>query len=290
MATIFRHKVVSNTVTFNEAVNAPAGALQWGVDIMDGWKNTGDPEESAVELGSYRDGQSSSSFWPVRNRFVTIGGYAVAASEAGAEALSDVLVRDAFPRNQLLTVTRYEGIPKFVLAKRSSPVEFDWTAVQNGFRWLTTLSCDDPFKYGTTTFTASGGVAGSSVTGHTFPVTFPMTFSGTGNTTTGISLINHGTAYSPHFTATINGTLAKGAWRLSNDTTAKYIGYNVALSTTDLLVIDFRNQIATLNGVLLTSDYIGDFWQLAPGSNTIRLYAEYDVNALASITGYSAWE
>jgi len=291
MATIFKHKVVANTVTFNDSSVLPAGAQVWGLDIMDGWKDTGDPEESIVELGSYRDGSSSASFYPIRSKYVTVGGYVLAASEAEAEALADVLARDAFPRNQSLVLTRYEAVPKFANARRSGPVELDWSAVQTGFRWTTVLVLEDPFRYSTEVLSGSAGVAATSTVGHTFPVTFPMTFgasvSGTGN---GTSVNNKGTAYSSNFTATLNGVLNKGAWRLANDTTGKSIGFNVALATTDQFVLDFKNQIALLNGSPVSLDYTGTFWQLAPGSNSIRLYAEYDANASVTITGYSAWE
>lgn len=290
MATIFKHKVVSNAVTFNELASWPSGAQAWGLDIMEGWKTTGDPEESAVELGAYRDGQSSASFFPIRARFVTVGGYVVSSSEAGAEALADVLVRDAFPRNKTFSLTRYEAVPKFMSCKRAGSVEFDWTAVQNGFRWQTTLVGDDPLKYSTATLAATAGVAGTSTTGHSFPVTFPMSFTGSVPGTSSLNVNNVGTAYSPNFKVTINGLLGKGAWRLSNDTIGASIGFNVALAVTDQLVIDFKEQLATLNGQYLSSDYTGTFWQLAPGSNTIRLYAEYDANASASLVGYSAWE
>lgn len=289
MATIFRQKVVSNTVTFNDAL--PSGAYNFAVDICDGWKDTGDPEESSVELGSYRDGVSAASFFPVRAKFVTVGGYVVATSDVAAETLSDVLVRDAFPRNKKFAFARYEGTPKFLNVRRSGPVEFDWSAVPNGFRWSTTLMAEDPFRYGMTPLSGSTGVAATGTTGHTFPVTFPMTFSGSVSGSTSAANVNNvGTAPSSNFTAALTGNLAKGAWRLSNDTTGQSIGFNIALSTTDQLIIDFNNQVATLNGFPVSADYLGTFWQLVPGTNAIRLYAEYDANASATISGYSAWE
>jgi hypothetical protein len=288
MATIFRHKVVANTVTFNDVL--PASAVAFGVDIMDGWKDSGDPEESSVELGSYRDGVSSASFFPIRSKFITIGGYVYATSEANAEAVSDLLVRDAFPRNRSFPLYRYEAVPKFMNVRRSGPVEFDWSAVQNGFRWSTVVMAEDPFKYSLAAQVASTGVSGGIVSGHTFPVTFPMTFGSGSSVIIGAGITNAGTAYSHNFTARIVGPLSKGAWRLANDTTGDSIGFNVGLISSDQLVIDFLNQTATLNGSPISTDYTGSFWQLAPGSNVIRLYAEFDPGASATITAYSAWE
>lgn len=291
MATIFKHKVVSNGVTFNEAVTVPAGAQAWGLDVMEGWKDTGDVEEFSTELGSYRDGVSSADFFPVRKRYVIVGGYVAATSEGQAEVLHDVLVRDAFPRNKVVTLTRYEGVPKQVTVRRASKFEVDWTAVQHGFRWQTTLLADDPLKYGLNMISGSGGISAVLATGHTFPVTFPMTFAGTGASgLTSIGMTNSGTAYSPRVVATLNGPLGKGAWRLTNETTGEFITFDVALLATDSLVIDFSARTATLNGFPVSSAYTGTFWKLAPGSNTIRLYAEPNATASVTIQSYSAWE
>jgi hypothetical protein len=290
MSTIFKHLVQAGTVDFNGGT-PPDGARAWAVDIMEGWKTGGEVEERSTELGSYRDGVSASGFFPVRKRYIVIGGYVYASSEVDAEALHDVLVRDAFPRNKLITLTRHEAVPKYVLGRRSAAVEVDWSAVQTGFRWQTTLMCEDPLKYALGTETVSGGVAGLLVGGHTFPVTFPHTFdTGSAGGENGLGVSNLGTAYSPALTATLVGYLGKGSWRLQNDTTGEYIGFDTALQTTDTLVIDFKEQTALLNGYPISASYFGTFWKLAPGSNTIRLYAEYDPSAMVTIEYSSAWE
>lgn len=291
MSTIFKHKVVSNGVAFNELETVPSGAQSWGLDIMDGWKDTGEVEEFSTELGSYRDGVSSADFFPIRKRYVIVGGYVVAPTEAQAEALNDILIRDAFPRNRVVTLTRYEAVPKQITVRRSTRFEVDWTAVQNGFRWQTTLLADDPLKYALNAVVSSGGISAVLQSGHTFPVTFPMTFAGTGASgVTSIGIVNSGTAYSPRVIATLTGPLGKGAWRLSNDTTGEFITFDVAVGATDSLVIDFSNRIATLNGFPVSSSYTGSFWKMAPGANAIRLYAEPNAQAAVTIQSYSAWE
>jgi hypothetical protein len=292
MATIFRQKVVSNNVTFNSGVALPVGATNFGLDIMDGWKDTGDPEESLVELGSYRDGSSSASFYPIRSKFLNLGGYVTATNVANAEALADKLVRDCFPRNTSFRLERYEAVPKYMSVRRSSAIEFDWTVVPEGFRWSTTLVAEDPFRYELSPNTIFTGVANTASGGHTFPVTFPMTFNtGGSGTGAGAGVYNSGSVATSNFTISLFGPLSKGGWRISNDTTGQAIGFNVSVpSGTDTLVIDFLNQVATVNGFAVSSDYFGDFWQLVPGNNTIRLYAEYDPSASATINYFSAWE
>ena len=289
MPTIFRQKVISNNVVFNDVL--PAGATNFAIDIFDGWKDTGDPEESLVSLGSYRDGSSSASYYPIRSKFMNLGGYVTATNQANAEAMADKLVRDSFPRNASFRVERYESLPKYMMVRRSAAVEFDWSVVPEGFRWSTTLVAEDPFRYDINPATVFTGVANVASGGHTFPVTFPMTFNtGGSGTGAGAGVNNTGTAPTANFTATLAGPLSKGAWRVSNDTTGESIGFNVAVGGSDQLIIDFLAQVATLNGFPVTSDYFGDFWRLAPGNNVIRLYAEYDPSASVTINHFSAWE
>lgn len=292
MATIFRQKVVSNGVTFNDSASVPAGAQAWGLDIMDGWKTTGEVEESSTELGSYRDGVSAASFFPVRKRYIVAGGYVAAATELDAETLHDTIVRDAFPRNKQLTVVRYEAVPKQVFVRRATSIEADWSAIRTGFRWQTTLMAEDPLKYALTPITGTGGISDVLASGHTFPVTFPMTFNGTGGAGyTSIGMDNTGTAPSPYIVATLHGPLSKGAWRLINDTNGDFISFDVALPTTaDVLVVDFRNRTALLNGYPVSAAYTGNFWKLEPGLNAIRLYAEPNASAYVELTAYAAWE
>lgn len=300
MSTIFRHKVHASplvngmeveTVTFNDSTFLPLSALSWGMDIMEGWKTTGELEEQSTELGSYRDGVSAASFFPIRRRYITVGGYAYAATELQAEELYDWIIKMAFPRNCPIKLARQEAVPKYVMCRRSSSIEVDWTAVQTGFRWQTTLLCEDPLKYSLATTTVSGGIAGTLAGGHTFPVTFPHTFdSGAGGGDASLGVDNQGSADSPALVATLTGYLGKGAWRLANDTTGEFISFDTAVQTTDELVIDFRAQTALLNGYPISANYLGSYWKLIPGPNTIRLYAEYDASSTVTLEYSSAWE
>jgi hypothetical protein len=62
------------------------------------------------------------------------------------------------------------------------------------------------------------------------------------------------------------------------------------LTITDELTIDFQSQVAFVNGYPVSASITGTFWKLAPGANTIRLYAEYDPDADFTIIAASAWE
>jgi phage-related protein len=88
----------------------------------------------------------------------------------------------------------------------------------------------------------------------------------------------------------IHGPLVAGGWHLTNVTTGGDFKIDVGVATTDTLVLDFKNQVVTLNGALVTSTIRGDFWSVVRGTNTIKLYADYDPAVSFTVTIYSAWE
>lgn len=292
MSTIFKQRCEANGVVFNVPGEQPAEALNWAIDVCDGWKSTVDPVVQSTDLGALRDGENYGSFWPIRSKFVTVGGYVYAGTEADAEALNDRLVRDAFPRNQDLVFTRYEAVPKYVTYRRAAALEVDWSAVRTGFRWQTTLSCKDPFKYGSETLSATAGTAGQSTSGVSFPITFPFEFTSleAGNDDTTAALLNRGTAYSNHIIADITGPLERGGWRLRNDTTDEELLFDIGLGAGETMRLDFLKQQVFVNGFTLNARRIGTWWRLAPGSNAVRLYANFDEATTVTVTAESAWE
>lgn len=290
MPTIFKQKVTINGVAFNDPAALPAGALSWGLDVTDGWKNTPEPDVRSTPFGSSRDGSTSASFFAYPARFVVLSGWAYADTEAQAEALHDLILKTVLPRNTAVNVTRYEAVPKYVLGKRAAALETDWP-MPNGFRWQTTIQCDDPFKYAPVLSTASAGVSGNISYGRIYPRVFPMTYTTTGaGDSTSVSFNNIGTARSRRFTVTINGPLTQGAWRLRNDTNGGELAFGVGINSGDALLIDFSNETATLNGYPIAYTLVGDFWGMDPGINTIRLYADYNLTTAFTVAARSAWE
>lgn len=291
MPTIFRQRVTINGVAFNDDAAKPAGAVNWILDVMDGWDNTPDPDVRMTPLGVSRDGSSSADFFAYPNRVLTIGGAVYASSAAVAETLRDLLLSTVMPRNKNLEVTRQQSSLKFLTARRAGVFETDWP-MDSGFRWQTTLMADDPFKYSSTTVSGSAGVSGNASYGYTFPHTFPLTYTllGSGDVSA-LGIVNAGTVSSRKFTVSITGPLTAGGWRLRNDTNGGELGFDVGLlSSTDVLLIDFMGETVLLNGYPIAYTLSGDFWGLDPGSNTIRLYADYNATTQFTVVARSAWE
>jgi hypothetical protein len=292
MPTIFRDKVTvapagGSTLTFNDLATQPAGTVTWGLDVLDPWDSTSPMDVTFTPIGNV-DGEVPGDFFELRGRMLTVGGYVEAVDRATAEALRDQIYL-AFQRNVDVTLTRYETIPKFVKGRFIGDWGMTWVG-PTAFRWGTKIKSGDPMKYGLAASSGSAGVAGRSSGGRSYPRTYPLTYTTvTNNAADSVAIINNGTGNTQGI-ASIHGPLLRGAWHLSNDTTGKDLRVDIDVATTDTLLIDFKNQIVTLNGSLVVANTIGDFWVIKPGVNIIKLYADYDPAAGFTMTAYPAWE
>ncbi len=278
-------------VHFNDALQRPMsnGIGEWGMDVLAGWDESFeiDAEFEPLEIA---DGAVSSDYFPAVARTVLAGGYVRAVDRATAMQLWDVIVRDAFPRNKELTIIRNEPVPKQMTVKVSGKRSIEWTGPM-AFRWGVPLTAEDPFKYSLAPSVDGAGVAGQSSGGRRYPRSYPMSydtvFSGVQNSAT---MVNAGTGDSRRFLVTMNGPLSKGGWRFANESTGDFIRFDVALLTTDTLVIDFYRGLALLNGYPVTATITGDFFALAPGPNVLKLYGDYNPAVSFTVSAYSAWE
>lgn len=294
MPTIFRDKVILNEIVFNDPASAPEGVGDWAIDVMVGWHETPEMDAAFAPKGIV-DGEVPPESFPVRGRNITLGGYVTASTRLRLEELWDVIVRDALPRGVEVRLERHEAVPKYVTGYLYSSREPVWYGNSHagpiGFRWGATVRCPDPMKYGTTPQILSAGVAGFASGGRTYPRTYPLeydtTLSGEGEK---VTIVNTGSGNSKNLVVDITGPLAKGGWRIVNETTNELLKFDVALSAGDHLIINFVNEIATLNGAPVSASIIGDFWDLAPGPNILKLYADYDPAAGFTATAYPAWE
>lgn len=290
MPSVFNDKVTVDDLVFNDLAEMPTGVVGrgWGVDVLDGWNKTPDLEAPYTEIGLV-DGEIPGEFFAAKGRFVNVGGWVHAFDRETADTLWDQIVL-GFRRNAELVITRYEPVPKFMRVRRIAPVEQVFTGPA-AFRWATTVKAGDPFKYALTPLVGSAGVAGQSSGGRTYPRTYPLTYATiTSGESNSVVLTNAGQADSSRLIVALNGPLNKGGWRLVNETTNETIKFDIGLLSTDVLEIDFHDEVAYLNGSPVTVTIIGDFFRLVPGVNVLKVYADFDPNAGFDATGYSAWE
>lgn len=287
MPTIFRDSVTINGVAFNGGATPDGAVSVWGLDNLDGWDRT--PEISTpVNDRVSQDGAVIAARSTLRGRVLYVEGYVLAADRLAAENMKTYLVGTAFPRSTDIEVVREGPIEQSVIARRTGAFEYN-SDIGYGFRWATTLLCADPLKYSTSYDTVGPiGVSAQSSGGRTYPKTYPIVYVGTVTSASTGTVVNSGTAPTPP-RIQVYGPLSQGGWRISNDTTGEYIGFNIALSASDILIIDHAANTALLNGYDVTSTLLGDFWRVQPGTNNIKLYADASA-ATFFITTRSAWE
>lgn len=290
--TIFGDKVTCGTWTFNDPMNLPGGVTQLGVNILDGWDDTG-PLDALVSSRGTRDGDVPADHFPSRSRTVTLSGWIYCSTRLAANQARTAMVRDAFPRDVDLTLTRYEpDAVKFLTVRRAGPVEIAAATNVTGphFRFLVPLQAFDPLKYSLAfDINATAGVAGTSNGGLVVPVKLPAVLAtGAGAASNLITVFNAGSHESKP-TTTINGPLPTG-WHWDNATSGESFRLDVSLGVADALVLNHALESAILNGFPIAAAIVGDWWAVSPGNNALRLYGDFDAAAGVTILGRSAWE
>lgn len=291
MPTIFKDVVTSGGITFNDPFVpwVASGIVSAGLDVFLGWDKTADLDAVFTEIGGV-DGEIPADFFAAKGKQYTIGGWGHAIDRETAFLMGELLISQAFPRNQELQVVRYEPIPKLVRLRRNGPVEVMWVTPES-FRWSVEARAADPFKYSLVAQTESAGIAGQSTGGRTYPRVYPLIYNtddaGQSNS---VTMVNAGTADSSRFTVLLNGPLTGATWRISNETTGGMLQLDIDLISTDDLEIDFHTELVLLNNQLVTATITGDFFRLQPGPNVLKLLGDYDPAVQMTVTALSAWE
>lgn len=169
MSTIFRDQVGVEDFLFNTKVRLD-GAM-FNCDLLDGWDDTPQP---TVVIGqfTYSDGVTSADRFPLKEKYIEVGGWVHTTSRVEAEKAKSRL-RGMFSPNKIINLVRYGPIPVRYSVRATSSVEFPQDIGREGFRWLVQVMADWPFRLG---LTEKGGLAGV-FTGSGFYRDYP---SGTG--------------------------------------------------------------------------------------------------------------
>lgn len=294
--TIFRDRVdifattATSGWTFNDTTAAvPTGVYQAGCDELDGWDDSG-PIDALVTSRGQVDGDIAASLFPARSRDITMSGWVLADARVSALQARTALKAIAFPRSTDLYLIRHEpDATKYLTVRLAGQVEYP---IENnagfGFRFSAPLVAVDPFKYSfDIDIQGTCGVVGVSSGGFEFPLVFPLEVAGATGQTNQLSLVNAGDEPTGPI-CTITGPLAAG-WRLSNETTGEYLVVNVDVPPGTDLTVDCRSQVVRLGDQVLDAQIDGEFWRLVPGTNTVKLFGEYDPAAALTINAQSAW-
>jgi hypothetical protein len=257
------------------------------LDQLDGWTATVKPvvvtSQRAVGDGAY----IAKKFY-AQGRVLMVGGMIATNSESETEQAWQQLVHLAFPLNEDIRVTHYGPTPMYLDVRVISDVRVT-QFMDEGFRFEVDLMSEGSYLLDAiNTLSDTAGIVGTSTGGMTFPLTFPLDFNGTsageGNV---VVLTNIGTAPSRPV-VTITGPLDQG-WRLENTTTGEFLSFDVALGAGQIMTIDFQTQSADINGSSVTGLVDGDWWDIIPGTNIIKLFGNYYAASTFTVTAKSAW-
>lgn len=263
------------------------GTIQAWVDQLEGWTSTVKPTVFAAQKATGNGSRMSRRFYHP-GRIFMMGGMVATDSAAETEDAWNTLVRIAFPMDETVRLTHEGPQPKYSDVRVISDVRVT-QFMPEGFRFEVDLMSEQSFLYDAlNTLSGTAGVVGSSFGGLTFPVIFPIVFggstSGAGNSAT---LNNIGNAPATPI-VTLSGPLDVG-WRIENSTTGKYVAFSSAVGSGQTLVIDFATRTATIEGTPITGLIDGEWWEIEPGVNVIKLYGNYYPGSSFTITAKSAW-
>lgn len=277
----------SGTVRFNDPSNlGDYHAEQAWLDGLDGWTNTAKPvvvtSQRAVGDGAY----ISKKFYS-QGRVLMARGLVATANKAETEAAWNQLASIAFPINQDITITNLGPINKYTIVRVISDVRCT-QSMEDGFRFEVDLMSEQSFLYSVANLTAAAGIVGSPKGGLIFPATFPLVFNTDPQGASNAAIVNNlGNAPSKPV-ITIQGPVENG-WRLENTTTGEFISFDTDIPQGLWLAIDFEKETALFGGVPISGLVEGDWWDLAPGVNTIKLFGNYNAAANFTVLAKSAW-
>lgn len=255
------------------------------VDKFDGW---GSPASTAVLTQRARGHGATSSEGFLRARIMTVEGLILAPSpyalSEAADALSAAVSLDRFP----MLVSEHGRI-RNVMAQRQDEVIFTYLT-DTIARYSIQIAARDPRKFGDLV-TASTRLPFSEG-GLAFPVTFPVTFTGTSGT--GVLRINNpGNTPAPVWLR-IEGPIPPGGWTVTHVGKQQTVAFSTALTlgSGEFVTVDMDRKEVLAQGQAPRSGYVTSrgWFSLDPGDNDIAFSAQnYSSTASLTITTKPAW-
>lgn len=154
MSTIFRDQLGVGDFTFN--TRALIDGAMFNCDLLDGWDDSPEP---TVVIGqfTYSDGVSSSDRFPLKEKYIEVGGWVYTTNRLDAER-AKARIRAIFRTDRSLSLVRYGPLPVRYEVRASSRVEILTDIGREGFRWLVQVMAEWPFRLGLTEKSAMAGV------------------------------------------------------------------------------------------------------------------------------------
>lgn len=262
----------------------PAG-VRFTVDKFDGW---GSPASSAQLTQRARGHGATSSEGFYRPRVMTIEGLMMAPASGMLSAAVDSLSA-AVELGQFQMLVSEQGRVRNTMAKRQDEVIVTYLTDTKA-RYSIQIVARDPRKFGdlltaTTRLPFSEG-------GLTFPVTFPITFTGTSGT--GVLRVNNpGNTQAPVWLR-IDGPIPAGGWTVTHVGKKQSLTFATALAlgVGEFVTVDMDRREVLAQGQAPRSGYVTSrgWFPLDPGDNDIAFSAQnYSSTASLTVTTKPSW-
>lgn len=210
----------------------------------------------------------------------------IVQASAATQALRDTaraMLQQAVPISDLATFVYDEPITKTLMVRRSGKLlEKCPTLVDCVF--TIGLVAPDPRKYGSAH--AVTVIANEQMLGIVSPFSTPIT--SPAQQPPGVVTITNDGNFETRPTISISGPII--APQVYNQSTGQLIGFsNLALGSSDTLVLDLLNQVAALDGGYTPADLSSSWWVLQPGTDQVILEGESATGAQMTISYNDAW-
>lgn len=259
--------------------------VRFTVEKFDGWGSVG----SSVSLTQRARGHgatASEGFY--HPRVMSVQGLIIVPA---ADALSTAVdaLSAAVSLDQFTMLVSERGRVRNLQAQRQDDVQITYLT-DTIARYSIQVVAKDPLKYGD--LISASTVLPSSTGGLTFPVTFPITFTGVSNTGV-IRLVNDGNSQAPVWLR-VDGPVPAGGWTVTHVGKKQSLSFatSLALATGEFVTVDMERREVLAQGQSARAGYVTSrgWFSLDPGINDIAFSAtNYSSTALLTAATKPSW-
>jgi Phage tail protein len=257
-----------------------ANGIDWMLQSVvgaDGPATSGQVVQQAGDHG----GWATPQYYAPRTLTLTV------TAGASSQALRDVAratMQQAVPVSDLALFRLDEPIPKQMYVRRSGPLTETYPDLGSVI-FTVGLVAPDPRKYSTALHAITvnqGTIAAGLTTPNTTPFTLPAGFPPM------TTVITNAGSFETRPQVLIAGPVTAPA--VVNQVTGQTVSFPaLTLGSTDVLVVDFLNRQATLNGVYRTADLASSWWVAPPGSTGVQVTGTASSGAYVTVSWRDAW-
>lgn len=261
-------------------------AVEWTLSKFDGWPGSPAPTLNLTQRARAHGSTAAESF--LRSRVMTLEGLIHAPNLTALDDAFDRL-NAAVTLDQTQMLVSETGGVRVAMVQRQGEVIPEHITDKLG-KYSILIVAKDPRKYGDlATFTT---LLPSSSGGATWPVTFPVTFTGVSNSGQ-VVITNPGNTQAPVWLR-IDGPIPAGGWSVTHIAKQQTLTFasSLALAAGEFVTVDMEAREVLAQGQAPRSGYVtGRGWfTLDPGVNTIAFSAQnYSASAQLTVTTRAAW-